>query len=32
MQVDQVFDKLTLIPISGWDDSESIPVISFDFT
>ncbi|MBQ7329709.1 MAG: FAD-dependent oxidoreductase [Oscillospiraceae bacterium] len=32
LQVDQVFDKLTLIPISGWDDSESIPVISFDFT
>ena len=32
MQVDRVFDKLTLIPISGWDDSESIPVISFDFT
>ncbi|MBQ7768173.1 MAG: FAD-dependent oxidoreductase [Oscillospiraceae bacterium] len=32
VQVDRVFDKLTLIPISGWDDSESIPVISFDFT
>lgn len=32
VQVDRMFDKLTLIPISGWDDSESIPVISFDFT
>ena len=32
VQVDQVFDKLTLIPVSGWDDKESIPVISFDFS
>lgn len=32
VQVDRALDKLTLIPISGWDDSESIPVISFDFT
>lgn len=29
--VNQVFDKLTLIPESSWGNTEKIPVISFDF-
>ena len=26
-----VFEKLTLIPVSSWGETEEIPVISFDF-
>ena len=31
LTVNQVFDKLTLIPENNWGDSEKTPVISFDF-
>ena len=29
--VNGVFDKLVLVPLQSWSDSETIPVISFDF-
>lgn len=31
VDVDRHFDKLILVPISAWGESEKIPVISFDF-
>ncbi len=31
LNVEKVFDKLTLIPIDSWGDKEKIPVVSFDF-
>ena len=31
LDVGQIFDKLILIPIDIWGDSDEIPVISFDF-
>ena len=31
ISVNQYFDKLILVPVSGWGDDDEIPVISFDF-
>ena len=31
ISVNQYFDKLILVPVSGWGDNDEIPVISFDF-
>lgn len=32
LNVNQKFDKLALIPVENWGDSDKIPVISFDFS
>ena len=29
--VNGVFEKLILVPLASWSDSERIPVVSFDF-
>ena len=31
LNINQIFDKLILIPIDSWGDNKKIPVISFDF-
>ncbi|MBQ6827880.1 MAG: hypothetical protein IJO46_07685 [Thermoguttaceae bacterium] len=31
LNLNQSFDKLILIPVSNWGDSDHTPIVSFDF-
>ena len=31
LPVNRTLDKLTLVPLEGWEGSKEIPIISFDF-